>query len=117
MSYLNVRTRQAEGTLVVYIDGYLNSLLGEEVERVVQETLDSGMRNFLLNFEGTRLINSIGISIVIDIVEKIMERNGMLAFCALSRINRELFQMTGVARYVRVFEREEEALGYFGTSA
>jgi len=117
MSYLNVRTRQAEGALVVYIDGYLNSLLGEEVERVVQETLDSGMRNFLLNFEGTRLINSIGISIVIDIVEKIMERNGMLAFCALSRINRELFQITGVARYVRVFEREEEALGYFGTSA
>ncbi|MBI5342391.1 MAG: STAS domain-containing protein [Deltaproteobacteria bacterium] len=117
MSYLNVRTRQADGALVVYIDGYLNSLLGEEVERVVQETLDSGMRNFLLNFEGTRLINSIGISIIIDIVEKIMERNGMLAFCALSRINRELFQMTGVARYVRVFEREEEALGYFGTSA
>lgn len=117
MSYLNVRTRPAEGALVVYIDGYLNSLLGEEVERVVQETLDSGVRNFLLNFEGTRLINSIGISIVIDIVEKIMERNGMLAFCALSRINRELFQMTGVARYVRVFEREEEALGYFGTSA
>ena len=117
MSYLTVRTRNAGNSLVVYIDGYLNSLLGEEVERVVQETLDSGIRNFLLNFERTRLINSIGISIIIDIVEKIMERNGSLAFCALSRIHRELFQMTGVARYVRTFEREEEAIGHFGASA
>lgn len=117
MSYLTVRTRQADDALVVYIDGYLNSLMGEEVERVVQEALDAGSKKILLNFEGTRLINSIGISIIIDIVEKIMERNGMLAFCALSRINRELFQMTGVARYVQAFDLEEEALGYFTRSA
>lgn len=117
MTYLTIRTRKADDTLVVYIDGYLNSLMGEEVERVVREALDAGDRKILLNFEGTRLINSIGISIVIDIVEKIMDRNGMLAFCCLRRINRELFQMTGVARYVQAFEREEEALGYFGQSA
>ena len=116
MSYLTIRTRQAGDTLVVYIDGYLNSLMGEEVERVVQEVLNAGGRKVLLNFADTRLINSIGISIIIDIVEKIMERHGMLAFCCLSRINRELFQMTGVARYVRVFELEEEALGYFHPS-
>jgi anti-anti-sigma factor len=117
VSYLKVRTRSAGDVFVVYIDGYLNSLMAEEVERVVLETLDSGGRKVLLNFEGTRLINSIGISIIIDIVEKFMERNGILAFCALSKINRELFQMTGVARYVRAFELEEEALGYFRQSA
>ena len=117
MSYLTVKTRSTDDAMVVYIEGYLNNLMGEEVERVVQDSLSSGGKNFLLNFEGTRLINSIGISIIIDIVEKIMERNGILAFCALSRINRELFQMTGVARYVRVFEREDEALGHFHASA
>jgi anti-anti-sigma factor len=117
VSYLTVRSRRADDALVVYIEGYLNSLMGEEVERVVRESLDAGVKKILLNFEGTRLINSIGISIIIDVVEKITERNGSLAFCALSRINRELFQMTGVARYVQAFEREEEALGYFGQSA
>ncbi len=113
MNYLTVRTRYAGEVFVVYINGYLNSLMGEEVERVVQEVLDGGGRKVLLNFEGTRLINSIGISIIIGVVEKIMERSGLLAFCCLSRINRELFQMTGVARHVRVFDPEEEALGHF----
>ncbi len=110
MSYLTVKSRTVDGTLVVYIDGYLNSLLGEEVERVVQDFLDGGGRRVLLNFGGTRLINSIGISIVIGIVEKVNERQGVLAFCSLSRINRELFQMTGVAPYFKAFDTEDTAL-------
>jgi anti-anti-sigma factor len=114
VSYLTVRTRDAGDAVVVYVDGYLNSLLGEEVERIVQDLLDAGGRRVLLNFGGTRLINSIGISFVIGVVEKMTERSGVLAFCSLSRMNRELFQMTGVARYVRVFDCEEEALAYVG---
>ena len=114
MSYLTVKTREAgEGTSVVYVNGYLNSLLGEEVERVVHDVLDAGRPRVVLNFEGTKLINSIGISFIIGIVERMMERNGSLAFCSLNRINQELFQMTGVSRYVRAFESEEEALAYF----
>lgn len=114
MSYLTVRTREAgDGTSVVYVNGYLNSLLGEEVERAVHDILDAGRQRVVLNFEGTKLINSIGISFIIGIVERMMERNGTLAFCSLNQINRELFQMTGVSRYVRAFDSEEEALAYF----
>lgn len=114
MSYLTVRTRDAGNAVVVYVDGYLNSLLGEEIERVVQDLLGAGGQRVLLNFGGTRLINSIGISFIIGVVEKIMEQNGLLAFCSLNRMNRELFEMTGVARHVRAFESEEDALAYFG---
>ncbi len=114
MSYLTVETREANGTQIVYVNGYLNSLLGEEVERIIQQFVNAGNKRVLLNFEGTKLINSIGISFIIGIVEKMMERNGMLAFCSLSPINRELFQITGVARYVKSFESEDEALAYLG---
>lgn len=110
MSYLTVKTRAAGGATIVYVNGYLNSLLGEEVERVVHDLIDSGGQRVVLNFEGTKLINSIGISFIIGIVERMMERNGALAFCSLNRINRELFQMTGVARYVKSYDSEEEAL-------
>lgn len=114
MTYLTVKTREAgEGTSVVYVDGYLNSLLGEEVERVVHEMVETGNPRIVLNFGGTKLINSIGISFIIGIVERMMEREGSMAFCSLNRINREIFQMTGVSRYVRAFDSEEEALAFF----
>jgi len=110
----NVKTREAgEGTSVVYVNGYLNSLLGEEVERAVHDILEAGRSRVVLNFEGTRLINSIGISLIIGIVERMAERNGTLAFCSLNRINQDLFRMTGVSRYVRAFDSEEEAIAFF----
>ncbi|MGE5284018.1 MAG: STAS domain-containing protein [Actinomycetota bacterium] len=107
-----IRIREEGDTLVVCVGGYLNSLLGEEVEKVVRARLEEGGRRILLNFQGTRLVNSIGISFVIGIVEKVMEQEGRMAFCELSRINCELFRVTGLAKYVRNFETEKEALDY-----
>ncbi len=117
MRDVSVKMREAgEGTSVVYVNGYLNSLLGEEVERAVHDALEAGRPRIVLNFEGTRLINSIGISFIIGVVERMAERNGTLAFCSLNRINQDLFRMTGVSRYVRAFESEEEALAFFTRS-
>jgi len=111
-----IRIREEGDTLVVCVGGYLNSLLGEEVEKVVRARLEGGGRRILLNFQGTRLVNSIGISFVIGIVEKVMEREGRMVFCELSRINSDLFRVTGLAKYVRSFETEKEALDFLGNA-
>ena len=116
-SHKTIQIREERDTLLVYVGGYLNSLLGEEVEKVVRARLDGGGRRILLNFHGTRLVNSIGISFVIGIVEKVMERDGRMAFCSLSRINCDLFRVTGLEKYVRSFETEKEALDYLAGSA
>ena len=112
-----IQTREEGDTLVVSVGGYPNSMLGEEVERLVRAKLDDGARRILINFQATRLVNSIGISFVIGIVEKVMERDGRMAFCALSRINCDLFRLTGLAKYVRSFETEKEALDYLSGNA
>jgi len=112
-----IQIREEEDTLVVCVGGYLNSLLGEEVEKVVRARLDDGGRRILLNFHGTRLVNSIGISFVIGIVEKVMEREGRMAFCELNRINCDLFRLTGLAKYVRTFDTEKEALDFLAGNA
>ncbi|HEY6097318.1 MAG TPA: STAS domain-containing protein [Candidatus Deferrimicrobium sp.] len=112
ISNRTIRTRDEGTTLVVCVGGYLNSELGEEVETVVRTRLDDGGRRILLNFHGTRLVNSIGISFVTGIVENVMEREGRMAFCELSRINCDLFRVTGLAKYVRSFETEKEALDF-----
>jgi anti-anti-sigma factor len=112
-----ILVREEGDTLVVSVGGYLNSHLGEEVEKVVRTRLEEGGRRILLNFHGTRLVNSIGISFVIGIVEKVMEREGRMAFCELSRINSDLFRVTGLAKYVRTFETEKDALDYLSGNA
>ena len=115
--YKTILTREEGDTLVVCVGGYLNSLLGEEVEKVVRARLDDGGRRILLNFQGTRMVNSIGISFVIGVVEKVMEREGRMAFCEVSRINRDLFRVTGLEKYVRSFETEKGALDFLTGNA
>jgi anti-anti-sigma factor len=115
--YKMILIRDEGDTMVVCVGVYLNSLLGEEVEKVVRARLDDGGRRILLNFQGTRMVNSIGISFVIGIVEKVMEQEGRMAFCEVSRINRDLFRVTGLERYVRSFETEKEALDYLSGNA
>ena len=115
--YKMILIRDEGDTMVVCVGVYLNSLLGEEVEKVVRARLDDGGRRILLNFQGTRMVNSIGISFVIGIVEKVMEQEGRMAFCEVSRINRDLFRVTGLEKYVRSFETEKEALDYLAGNA
>jgi len=115
--YKTITVREEKDTMVVCVGGYLNSLLGEEVEKVVRARLDAGGRRILLSFQGTRLGNSIGISFVIGVVEKVMEQEGRMAFCEVSRINRDLFRVTGLEKYVRSFETEKEALDFLAGNA
>jgi anti-anti-sigma factor len=112
-----ILTRNEGGTLVVYVEGYLNSFLGEEVEKLVGSQLEEGKRPLLLNFGRTRMVNSIGISFIIGVVQKVLERKGQMAFCEVNRINRDLFQVTGLAKHVRSFDTEQEALEFLSGTA
>ncbi len=114
---MKLETKDDGRTVVIYVGGYLNSSLGEEVEKVVGAKLEDGTRHLLLNFGQTRMVNSIGISFIIGVVEKVMEGQGRLAFCEVNRLNRDLFQVTGLTKYVRSFDTEGEALAFLSGAA
>lgn len=116
LSEMKVDVKDDGRTLVVHIGGYLNSSLGEEVEKLVGTRMCNGARRLLLNFGQTRMVNSIGISFIIGVVEKVMEEQGRMAFCEVNRLNRDLFQVTGLTKYVRSFETEGEALEFLSRS-
>ena len=103
------------GTLVIRVSGYLNSRIGAEVGKVVDSLLDSGGRSVLLNFEGTRMMNSVGISSITSIVDRMSALEGRAAFCSLAGMNQEIFRTMGATRGVRLFDTEAEALVWFGS--
>ena len=83
---------------------------GEEIARAAYELVDAGYRRILLNLTGTKIINSIGISILIEIIEKMIEVEGKLAFCALTPTIEKTFHIMGLAQYAAIFSDEESAL-------
>lgn len=99
-----------DGLAVIYTNGYINNQGGEEIARVAYELIDQGKTRLLLNLAGTKIVNSIGISILIEIIEKMLEIEGKLAFCSLTPTIEKTFHIMGLAQYAGIYADEEAAL-------
>ncbi len=107
---LKVTLEKKNGLAVVYTEGYINNQGGEEIARLAYDLLADGTDRLLLNLAGTKIVNSIGISILIEIIEKIMEIDGELAFCSLTPTIEKTFQIMGLAQYAKIYPDEETAV-------
>ena len=65
---------------------------------------------FKVNLEKTSVVNSIGVSILIEIIEKLQESNGKLAYCNLAPIVEKTFNIMGLTKYSTIYSTEEEGL-------
>jgi len=99
---------------ILWTDGYINNQGGEEIAREAYTHLEQGVRALVLNLEKTRIVNSIGISILIEIIEKMMDKGGKIAFCCLTPVIHKTFQIMGLANYATIFNDEDEAVAQLG---
>ena len=105
-----VRSHCVGTTAVVYASDYLNKLTGEKIERECRRQLDCGCRALVIDFSDTKLVNSIGISILLGIID-VAEKNGaQIVFSDVNNPTVELFEMLGLTRHVVLAKDESEAL-------
>lgn len=90
--------------VVIKATTYLSGRSGEDLERELDRHLEEGKRHFVINFEETEIINSIGISILIGLIERIMSSKGTLRFANLSQVNEEIFRMMGLLKYAPIMK-------------
>ena len=94
----------------IFAGDYLNKLSGERIEFECRRKLDEGYRKLLLNFSQTEIVNSIGISILLGIID-VAEKNGAkIAFSDVNSQTVQLFEMLGLTRHVVLAKDEREAL-------
>lgn len=105
-----VRSHCVGTTAVVYASDYLNKLSGEKIERECRRQLNCGCRALVIDFSDTKLVNSIGISILLGIID-VAEKNGAaIVFSDVNNQTIELFEMLGLTRHVALAKDEGEAL-------
>ncbi len=104
-----VDRRGADGA-VLYTKGYINNVGGEEIANRAYELMDDGVKTLLLNLRETKIVNSIGISILIEIIEKMIDKGGRIAFCCLTPVIHKTFQIMGLANYAAIFTDEDAAV-------
>jgi anti-sigma B factor antagonist len=103
-------TKEANQIVIIETDGYLNNEGGEAISAICYEKMSSGQNKFLINMAGTKVVNSIGVSILIEIIEKLQEIDGKIGYYNLAPIVSKTFNIMGLTKYSTVFASEEEAV-------
>jgi anti-anti-sigma factor len=105
-----IQARCVGDAAIIYASDYLNKLSGERIERECKRQLESGRRALIINFRDTELVNSIGVSILVGVIDAAEQNTAQLIFSDVNNHTAELFQMLGLTRHVSVVASEDEAL-------
>ncbi len=105
-----VRSHCVGTTAVVYASDYLNKLSGEKIERECRRQLNCGCRALVIDFSDTKLVNSIGISILLGIIDVAEKSGAQIVFSDVNNQTIQLFEMLGLTRHVALAKDEREAL-------
>jgi anti-anti-sigma regulatory factor len=106
-----VYSRTVGDLAIIYAGDYLNKLSGERIERECRRQLDAGCRGLVINFKETELVNSIGVSILLGVIDAASYVGARLLFSDVNDHTSKLFEMLGLTRHVSLVGDETTALG------
>ncbi len=107
-----VQARSVGDAAIIYASDYLNKLSGERIERECRRQLDAGCRTLIINFRDTELVNSIGVSILVGVIDAAEQSTARLIFSDVNNHTAELFEMLGLTRHITLARDEDEALSW-----
>ena len=113
MSEFKVNVIEENGVIILETDGYLNNVGGEMISSVCMDHISNGRNKILLDLANTKVVNSIGVSILIEIIEKLQESDGKLGYYNLAPIVDKTFKIMGLTKYSTVFSDKQDALTIF----
>lgn len=101
---LIIPVKTVDETAIVFATDYLNKLSGEKIERECRRQLDAGCKTLVLNFRKTEIVNSIGVSILLGVIDAAQDANAKIIFSDVNDDTVELFEMLGLTNHVEVAE-------------
>jgi anti-anti-sigma factor len=110
MAEFSLNVRDEGDVVIIETTGYLNNIGGEKVSQACYEKMENGKKLFLLNLENSKVVNSIGVSILIEIIEKLQDVDGKIGYYNLAPIVEKTFNIMGLTKYSTVFYSESEGL-------
>ena len=112
MSRFAVEVVREPDYAVFRTNGYINNLGAERIEQEYDVLVADGCRHFVINFADSPIINSMGLAILLGIIEKNLSTQGIIVFCNLTEVNAETMEIMDITQYVSLARTEEEARAF-----
>jgi anti-anti-sigma factor len=91
-------------------DGYINNVAGEKILDEFSKNFSGVMNKVVLDLGKSKVVNSIGISYLIDIIEKLNQSKSQLIFTNLDPTIEKTFNIMGIFQFAQKADSVESAL-------
>jgi anti-anti-sigma factor len=109
-SEFNLITELRNNVLVMKTDGYINNVAGEKISQEFTKHFSIGLDKVIIDMEKSKVVNSIGISYLLELIEKLNEGDGKLIFTNLDPTIEKTFNIMGLFQFAEKADSIESAL-------
>lgn len=99
---INIPVRTQGETATIFANEYLNKLSGEKIESECKKQLQAGCKTLVVNFKDTEIVNSIGVSILLGVIDAATHAEAEVIFSDVSEDTAQLFEMLGLTNHVSI---------------
>jgi anti-anti-sigma factor len=96
--------------LVLTTSGYINNVGGEAIAAECQKHFAKGVKDVILNVEQSKVVNSIGMSYLIEVIEQLQEIGGTLVFTHLDPAVEKMLAIMGLFKFAGKEATVDDAL-------
>lgn len=105
------RVRQRGGVGVLDFEGDIDLEAEAGLSAAYVEATADDPGAVLLNFAGVGYVNSTGIALIVGLLARARAEGRVVSVCGLSDHYREIFQITRLSDFMKVYPDEESAIG------
>ncbi len=106
----NLTSEVRDNCLIITTSGYVNNVGGEAIAAEFARHFDQGTRHVVINLAQSRVVNSVGMSFLIEIIEHLQEADGKLVFSNLDPAVEKMLSIMGLFQYAGKEKTVEDAL-------
>ena len=97
---LNITKEQNDSTLMIALEGRLDTTTSPDLEKMLKESLDD-VTELTLDFENLEYISSAGLRVLLS-AQKIMNKQGEMKLIHVREEVKEIFEVTGFLDFLNV---------------
>jgi anti-anti-sigma factor len=106
----SLKSEVRDNCLIITTAGYVNNVGGEAIAAEFSRHFEQGTRHVVINLAQSRVVNSVGMSFLIEIIERLEESGGKLVFSDLDPAVEKMLSIMGLFQYAGKEKTVAEAL-------
>jgi anti-sigma B factor antagonist len=110
---MNVKTYSKEinnNTMGINIEGEIDVYTSPKVKEALNDLIQKGNYNIIVNLEGVSYIDSTGLGVLIGALKRVKENNGDIKLVCTNLQIKKIFDITGLIKIFEIYDSEELAL-------